>query len=138
MYTRDIENGEVDRTGGKRTRAANTMTKLIRGTQFEECPPGEEVTVPLLQGVVQWCRKYGGENRYLNSMERVAGVLLNNTFFTGETVEVAIQATIRGAVYAARVTRWRGGMGKAFMHHEFIGELLLVLKPLFELVLYSQ
>ena len=81
MYTRDIENGEVDRTGGKRTRAANAMTKLIRGTQFKECPPGEEVTVPLLQGVVQWCRKYRNENRYLNSMERVVGVLLNNTFF---------------------------------------------------------
>lgn len=71
-------------------------------------------------------------------MERMAGVLLNNTLFTRETIEVAIQATIGCMVCTACVTGRKGRVGKTFMHHELIGELILVLKPLLQSVLYSK
>ena len=62
-------------------------------------------------------------------------MLANNTCFTREALEVTIQATISRAVYATRVAGGKGRVGKTLMHHEFIGKLLFVLKPILEVIL---
>jgi hypothetical protein len=42
LYTRDIEKDEVNRPGGKRTRTADAMTKLVGSAQVEEGRVREE------------------------------------------------------------------------------------------------
>ena len=64
-------------------------------------------------------------------------VLVSDTFFTRETTEVTIQATIRRVAFPTRVARREVREGKSFMHHELIGELPLVLNPMFEVILYT-
>lgn len=65
-------------------------------------------------------------------------MLTNDAFFTKETAEVTIQATVRRAVCAARLARRKGGMGaKTFVRNEFVGELLFIVNPLFKIVLHT-
>jgi hypothetical protein len=82
-----------------------------------------------------WKRK--NENRpYLNHMEGVAVVLVEDTVFARETAEVTIQATVRRAIFATR-TGGKGRMdAKTFMCHKLVSKLISeLLSPLFEIVL---
>lgn len=59
------------------------MAKLITHAQVEEGLPDEELAIPLLKGGSSVMWKWNGGNLvHLNSVERVASMLVNNTLFT--------------------------------------------------------
>ena len=94
MRTRYIEKGEINGIGWERTRATGSVTKLKRRAQVKEGLPNEKLAIPLLSGRKSVMCKRRSNVFYLNFVEGVAGMLVNNTFFTRETTKVTIQASV--------------------------------------------
>ena len=134
--TGDVEQCEIGGGGWDRAVIADFMTKLIRCTQLEVRRVIIEGAVPLLRDRSVWFSIAGTQGKNITDLEAMEGlvhVAVNDAILTGGAEPEAVKAPERSV--ASATTLAGGGRGPPvlrFMFDQLVGNLIRVLKPLFE------
>ena len=75
---------------------------------------------------------------YLDPVQGMLCMTMNNTVPAGESAREAVQAPVRYVIRTTCLAATRGVGPQAFMSYEFILELFTILSPLFEVRLRAQ